>query len=132
MNARTLLMMWGSEDALIDQRRCEEVAAGLRTGGSDVTVLTFPEAHHQWDGGRRSPWRVPRGLAACDFRVKRSGGVVGKLHGTPFSLPMINPFTRKMILALCSDRDGYIIEADASVRKQSNRALGAFLWRALH
>lgn len=127
-----VLIMWGTEDALIDKARCNEIADSLRNGGSEVMVLEFADAHHQWDGGRQVAWRAPRGLAACEFRVKRSGTVLGKLNGTPFSLPMINPLTRKMILALCSDREGYIIEADASVRKQSNRALGAFLWRALH
>lgn len=126
-----VLMMWGTEDALIDDRRCNEIADSLRNGGADVTVLEFPDAHHQWDGGRQLPWRSPRGLAQCDFRVKRSGTVMGKLNGTPFSLPMINPLTRKIILALCSDLDGYIIEADASVRERSNRAVGAFLWKAL-
>ena len=44
-------------------------------------------------------------------------------------LPMIDSFTRKIILALCADSDGYRIGRDDRIRALSNRGLGKFLDR---
>ena len=43
---------------------------------------------------------------------------------------MDNPFTRKILLGLCSDSDGYLIGRNLEVRDRSNRTLGDFLKRA--
>src|SRR5690242_2184607 len=45
-----LLMLMGGKDEITDQRRCAEVAADLRRGGSRVETIVYPEAVHQWDG----------------------------------------------------------------------------------
>jgi hypothetical protein len=42
-------------------------------------------------------------------------------------LPMMGPTTRRIILGLCSDGDGYLVARDDAVRERSNRDLGAFL-----
>ena len=44
-------------------------------------------------------------------------------------LAMRGPWTRRIILGLCSDTDGYLIARDDAVRARSNQALGAFLAR---
>jgi hypothetical protein len=42
-------------------------------------------------------------------------------------LPMVDSFTRKIILGLCSNSDGYLIGRDDAVRTRSNADLGRFL-----
>ena len=125
-----LLMLWGDQDEIVDPEACAAVAGDLRQGGAKVEQIVYPGAYHQWDGNLARPWRAPRGLADCDFRVRADGRVVGRMLGTPLTLTMDTPFTRKVLLGLCSDSDGYLIGANADVREQSNRALGAFLSRA--
>ena len=120
-------MMWGGRDEIIDPEACAAVAADLRSGGTRVEQKVFPGAYHQWDGNLSSPWRAPRGLAQCDFRIRENAQVEGRISGTPFYLPMVDSFTRKLILGLCADSDGYLIGADPAVRDSSNRLLAAFL-----
>jgi hypothetical protein len=40
---------------------------------------------------------------------------------------MVGPMTRRIILGLCSDDDGYLVARDDAVRARSNHDLGAFL-----
>lgn len=42
-------------------------------------------------------------------------------------LPMVGPTTRRIILGLCSDADGYLVACDDVVHGRSNRDLGRFL-----
>ena len=127
-NSRTtgapLLMLYGQEDELMIPRRCEQIADDLRRGGSEVAIITYPGAVHQWDG------HMPRGvigrhLGDCSFMVGPRGGVVDRNTG----LPMTGPFTRKIILGLCTTARPYPIGRDDAVRMQSNRDFGAFLAR---
>ena len=126
-----VLMLWGDRDALIDAERCAEVADDLRSGGAEVATRVFEGGYHQWDGSLSTPWRAPRGLAGCDFRVERDGTVRGALPGTPFRQAMVDSFTRKLILALCSDGEGYLVGRDREIRALSNRVLGEFLAESL-
>ena len=125
-----VLMMWGDQDEIIDPEACAAVAADLRAGGTTVRQQVFAGAYHQWDGNLSSPWRAPRGLADCDFRVRENAEVVGRVLGLPFHLPMDDVFSRKLLLGLCSDTDGYLIGRNLAVRDRSNRALAAFLRQA--
>lgn len=119
-----LLMLYGAEDELIRPKRCEQVAGDLRAGGSEVTVISYPGAVHQWDGGM--PRRlIGRQLAGCRFRVARDGSV----RDENTLLPMSGPFLRKIILGLCTGSRPYPIGRDDAVRAQSNRDFGAFLTR---
>lgn len=119
-----LLMLYGGKDELIRPDRCEQIADDLRTGGSDVRIIVYPEAVHQWDGGM--PRRmIGRNLSDCRFRVERDGTIRDERS----RLPMTGPFLRKMILALCVPDKPYPIGRDDSVRAQSNRDFGAFLQR---
>ncbi len=118
-----LLMLWGGRDEIIDAERCAVVADDLRRGGSRVDIRVFPEGAHQWDGGRSAPWRTPRGLAECSLSVAASG----RVYDRRTHLPMLGPRSRTLILAACSDQDGYIIARDDAVRARSNRALSEFL-----
>lgn len=117
-----VLMLFGELDEITIQERCAEIEADLRRGGSAVERIIYPGAYHQWDGSR-GPWRTPRGLKDCAFRVETDGDV----RDTNTLLPMVGPISRRVILALCSDGDGYVIDADEGVRAQSNRDLGRFL-----
>jgi len=115
-------MLFGALDEITVQERCVEIAEDLQRGGSKVERVVYPDAYHQWDGGR-GPWRAPRGLKDCALRVESDGDV----RDTRTLLPMIGPITRRMILGLCSDGEGYVIAADDAVRARSNRDLGRFL-----
>jgi dienelactone hydrolase len=119
-----LLMLYGGRDQLIRPDRCAQVAADLRAGGSEVTIISYPGAVHQWDGGM-APRLIGRQLAGCDFRVGRNGTVRDENTG----LPMSGPFLRKIILALCTGSRPYPIGRDDAVRARSNHDFAAFLAR---
>jgi dienelactone hydrolase len=119
-----LLMLYGAEDELIRQDRCAQIANDMRAGGSDVEIISYPGAVHQWDGGM--PRRlIGRQLAGCRFRVERDGTV----RDENTYLPMSGPFLRKIILGLCTGNRPYPIGRDDAVRAKSNRDFGAFLAR---
>lgn len=122
-----VLMMAGTDDAIVDIGRCEEIAADLREGGSRVETLWFEGAWHQWDGAFSGPRRIGRNLAGCRLRVDEDGGVSDLRTG----LPMTGPVTRRLILGLCVEDDGYLIGRDDGVRARSNAAMGRFLAEAL-
>jgi hypothetical protein len=86
-------------------------------------MIVYPGARHQWDGSRTVPWRAPRHLADCAVTVDADGDV----YDDRTHLPMMGPNTRRIILGLCSDGDGYLVARDDAVRERSNRDLGAFL-----
>ncbi|MFO1058573.1 MAG: dienelactone hydrolase family protein [Dongiaceae bacterium] len=119
-----LLMLYGARDELIDPRRCAEVAADLRAGGSTVEVHAYPGAVHQWDGGwaRRL---IGRNLSPCRLTVERDGTI----RDDDTWLPMTGTLTRKIILGLCVESRPYPIGRDDNVRQMSNRDLGRFLAR---
>lgn len=118
-----LLMLYGTGDAIVDAGRCAEVQGDLEKGGSRVERIAYDGAYHQWDGGRGGPRKIGRNLAPCQFRVLESGVV---LEARTY-LPMTNPFSRKVMLGLCSDGEGYMIGADEEVRAKSNADFGRFL-----
>jgi dienelactone hydrolase len=118
-----LLMLMGGKDEITDQRRCAEIAADLRQGGSQVEAIAYPEAVHQWDGAfaRRL---IGRNLAGCSFRVERDGTIRDRQTG----LAMSGPFRRKIILGLCTLGAGpYPIGRDDRVRAQASSDYGRFL-----
>ena len=119
-----LLMLYGQQDELIVPRRCDEVANDLRAGGSQVSIVSYPGAVHQWDGAM--PRRlIGRHLGDCSLSVSRGGLITDDRTG----LPMTGPFLRKLILGLCTTSDPYPIGRDEAVRARSNRDFGAFLDR---
>ncbi|NBB84439.1 MAG: dienelactone hydrolase, partial [Alphaproteobacteria bacterium] len=122
-----VLMLAGTEDAIVDRARCEQVADDLRAGGSTVETVWYDGAWHQWDGAFRGPRPIGRNLARCSLRVGADGGVTDLRTG----LPMAGPLTRRLILGLCVEDQGYLIGRDDGVRARSNAALGAFLAEAL-
>jgi dienelactone hydrolase len=119
-----LLMLYGAEDELIRPDRCAQVADDLRAGGSEVDIIAYPGAVHQWDGGLPRQL-IGRQLAGCRFRVERDGTV----RDENTRLKMSGPFLRKIILGLCTGSRPYPIGRDDAVRAQSNRDFGAFLAR---
>ena len=118
-----VLMVWGSEDALIDPKRCAEIAADLKKGGAPVRTVAYDGAFHQWDGAWEGPFEIGRSLAACRFRVSRAG--IARDRWT--YLPMTDPWLRRIILGLCADASGYKIGRDDRIRAMSNRDVGGFL-----
>lgn len=118
-----LLLMYGGKDEIIDPARCDEIAGDLRKGGSQVEMITYPEAYHQWDGGPVTPWRASTGLAGCRFSVDPDGTTRDVNSG----LVMEGPISRRLILAFCVDRDGYLVGRNDDVRTRSDRAFGRFL-----
>lgn len=121
-----ILMVWGSEDALIDPERCAEIAADLRQGGARVRTVAYDGAYHQWDGAWEGPFEIGRSLAGCRFRVSRAG--IARDRST--WLPMTDPWLRRVILGLCVAGEGYLIGRDDKVRARSNRDVGRFLTAA--
>jgi dienelactone hydrolase len=119
-----LLMLYGSDDQIIDHARCGAFADDLRAGGSQVDVVVYPGAVHQWDGpfGRRL---IGRNVVGCDFEVRRDGTVHDRSNG----FVMTNPTTRELMLGLCVTEKPYPIGRDDAVRRQSNRDFGRFLAR---
>ncbi len=118
-----VLMMWGTEDALIDPARCMEIAADLREGGAQVRTAAYDGAYHQWDGAWEGPFEIGRNLSACRFRVGRNGVARDRLT----YLPMTDPWLRRAILGLCVSASGYKIGRDDRIRTLSNRDVGRFL-----
>lgn len=119
-----LLMLYGAEDQLIRPDRCAQIANDLRSGGSEVEMISYPGAVHQWDGGMQRRL-IGRQLAGCRFRVERDGTV----RDENTLLTMSGPFMRKIILGLCTGSRPYPIGRDDAVRAKSNRDFGAFLQR---
>jgi dienelactone hydrolase len=118
-----VLMAWGDRDELMNPSRCSTLANELRYGGSRVKTVIYPGAYHQWDGSWAGPRRIGRLLDGCEFRVDNDLVV----RGTGLGVPMTNPFTRKLMLALCVGSEGYLMGRDDDVRQRSNRDVGAFL-----
>ena len=118
-----VLMLFGDQDAIMNADRCAQILSDLQEGGSEARMIVYPGARHQWDGSRTVPWRAPRHLADCAVTV----GANGQIRDDRTHLPMIGPMTRRIILGLCSDDDGYLVARDDAVRARSNRDLGAFL-----
>ncbi len=119
-----LLMLYGEEDQLIRPHRCAQIADDLRSGGSEVNIVSYAGAVHQWDGGMQRRL-IGRQLADCRFRVERDGTV----RDENTLLPMSGPFLRKIILGLCTRNRPYPIGRDDAVRAKSNHDFGAFLAR---
>ena len=122
-----LLMLYGGRDAIVDRGRCAETAAELRAGGARVEVEIYEEAHHQWDGAIRGPRTIGRNLAPCRFVVDANGTI----RDGRWRFPVTSPLTRKLALALCVGREGYLIGRDDDVRAQSNARLARFLEEVL-
>jgi len=120
-----VLMLSGSEDAIVDIDRCAEIDADLKSGGAEVERIVYPRAYHQWDGAYAGPFMIGRNLAPCSFTVERDGTV----RDDRTFLPVDGPFLRKLSLWLCVDDEGYLIGRDARVRGLSNRDLSRFLNR---
>ncbi len=120
-----LLMLSGSEDAIVDPERCNAVADEIRAGGSTVERIEYAGGYHQWDGRFEGPFKIGRNLAPCRFRVGRDGTVRDRRT----FLPIINPFFRKVALALCADDEGYLIGRSAQIRAKSDRDVAHFLRR---
>jgi dienelactone hydrolase len=118
-----VLMLFGDQDQIMNADRCAAIIADLEQGGSAARMIVYPGARHQWDGGRDVPWRAPRHLADCAVTVDADGDV----HDDRTHLPMMGPTTRRIILGLCSNGDGYLVARDDAVRERSNHDLGAFL-----
>jgi dienelactone hydrolase len=118
-----VLMLFGDQDAIMNADRCAEIVADLERGGSAAAMIVYPGARHQWDGSRTVAWRAPRHLADCAVTVDADGDV----YDDRTHLPMMGPNTRRIILGLCSDGDGYLVARDDAVRERSNRDLGRFL-----
>ncbi|MEQ8694980.1 MAG: dienelactone hydrolase family protein, partial [Bauldia litoralis] len=117
-----LLMLYGTRDELIDPKRCAEIAADLRKGGSAVRMTAYQGAAHQWDGPRPL-MRIGRILAPCRFRVEEDGTVRDRRT----LLPMSGELMRKIIIGLCVSSRPYLIGRDAKVRARSNAAVARFL-----
>lgn len=124
---RPVLILMGSEDELVSHARCEAAVEDLRAGGSEAQFILYPGAYHQWDGGWSGPRRIGRTLDGCRLRVEADGTVRDRNTW----LPMVDSFTRKIILGLCSNSDGYLIGRDDTVRARSNADLGRFLTSVL-
>ena len=122
-----LLMLNGADDELIQPDRCEQLANELRGGGSEVTIVAYPGAVHQWDGGMERRL-IGRQLRGCRFRVERNGTV----RDENTLLPMSGPFLRKIILGLCTGSRPYPIGRDDAVRAKSNRDFADILARVFN
>lgn len=80
---------------------------------------------HQWDGAF-APRLIGRNLSGCALRVEPDGTIRDMRTG----LAMTGPFTRKMILGLCTLFAGqYPIARDDRVRVQATLDWGRFLAR---
>ena len=93
-----LLMLYGTEDELIDPARCAAAAEAFRSGGSTVEVIAYEGAAHQWDGAW-GPVRIGRLLNGCDLELARDGSVRDRSSG----LVMAGRISRAIILGLCVD-----------------------------
>ncbi len=117
-----LLMLYGGRDELIHADRCARIAADLRGGGSAVTVVSYPDAVHQWDG-EMEPRLIGRHLADCRFEVDR----FGRVHEATTGVTMSNPLTRGLVLAACTGDRPWPIGRDDAVVAKSNADLERFL-----
>lgn len=116
-----ILMLQGSDDILLDPKRCAAVADELHEGGSPVEIVRYPGAVHQWDGAfeRRL---IGRNLAPCRFEVERDGTI----RDDRTLLPMNGSLFRTIILGLCVGGP-FPIGRDDAVRLKSDRDFGRFL-----
>jgi len=117
-----LFMLYGGRDELIHADRCAEIARDLRGGGSAVTVVSYPNAVHQWDGEMK-PRLIGRHLADCRFEVDR----LGRVHEAKTGVSMSNPLMRGIVLASCTGDRPWPIGRDEAVVAKSNADLERFL-----
>ena len=122
-----LLMLYGKQDELMNSERCAEIADDLRKGGSDVEIVAYDKAVHQWDGGFGQRL-IGRQLAECSFTVKPDGTI----HDNSLGFDMTNSSWRKVSLAYCTSGPGYPIGRDDVIREKSNRDFGRFLAKVLY
>ena len=120
-----LLMLFGGRDAIMDESRCGQVAAELEAGGGNVETVVYPEGMHQWDGRFGGPRTIGRSLAPCRLKVDSDR----RVRDQRTWIAMSSSFTRKVILGLCTDGDGYLIGRDDALRARSNQEMGRFLAR---
>lgn len=126
MTGAPILLLSAEHDAVTDPERCVEVVGDIRRGGAHVEQIRYTGAYHQWDGNAGSPdapVRRANNLAPCRFEVERDATIRDLKTG----LEMSNELFRKVILAICRDRDGYLQARDDAVRAKSNRDVGRFL-----
>jgi dienelactone hydrolase len=119
-----VLMLLGGGDEITDEQRCTEIVDDLRAGGSRVETIVYPGAVHQWDGAFGERRLIGRNLRHCSLRVEPDGTIRDLRTG----LAMSGPFSRKIILGLCTLFAGpYPIGRDDQVRARSNEDWGRFL-----
>lgn len=118
-----VMMLWGTEDAIIDSDDCRQTLADLEAGGSDTSWIAYQGAYHQWDGGVATPRPIGRLLSDCEFRVEPDATTREAVLG----LEMSGRLSRRAILAVCVRDEPYMIGADDAVRAQSTADLSRFL-----
>lgn len=117
------LMLIGGGDAIVDPRRCAEIAGDLRTGGSHVHMILYPAAYHQWDSGETFR-QIGKVIAGCSIGVEPDGRIFDRLSG----IQMGDKLSREVILALCTvGASPFSAGNDEAVRARSNRDFGRFL-----
>ena len=120
-----LLMLNGADDQITPAAQCRVIAEDVRRGGSEVRMVEYPGAVHQWDGGM-SHRLIGRNLSDCAFTVSPDGTV--RDERTRFT--MDGWLSRKLSLALCTAfAPRYPIGRDDAVRAQSNQDFSRFLRR---
>lgn len=119
------LMLYGTDDAIVDPGRCDAVLDDLARGGSAVRLQVYEGAAHRWDSGPRD-WHAPRGLAACRFHVRADG----RVRDQRTYLTLDGYLARALALAWCADDEGYRIRGDAAVKARSDAVLERFLEQA--
>ncbi|MEO1090869.1 MAG: alpha/beta fold hydrolase [Pseudomonadota bacterium] len=120
------LMLFGTNDAIVDPDRCNAVLGDLRAGGSSTELAVYPGAAHQWDARSGGGWQAPRGLAECDFRVTADG----RVRDNRTLLTLDGYLGRAAALAWCADDRGYRIEGNPRTRQLSDQRLDRFLGAA--
>jgi dienelactone hydrolase len=118
-----LLMLLGEQDNYTPAVQCERQATTLRAAGGTVTIITYPGAHHGWDGTRavrllNSDYSYGR----CRFEIDQTGTIVDVNSGRS----LLSTEDASQAMAACSTQ-GVSIGANEDAARRSLADLKAFL-----
>lgn len=120
-------IMVGARDLNVSVERTHHIADDLRRGGSDVDVVVFADAYHQWDSDYRE--KRPVTFSLCDIRMIIDPD--GTMRDESTGIVIGGRLTRGLALVCGVHWSGYHMLADEEATQASTGELHAFLDRIL-
>ncbi|MFC0202576.1 dienelactone hydrolase family protein [Paracoccus rhizosphaerae] len=112
-------ILLGEKDRNVSIPRVQDIAADLRRGGSDTSVISYDGIYHQWDGTDEKPRWVPANLRHLHLRV----GQDQSIRDENGFMQMKGRWSRRALIARHTDPRGYHILRDRPTTARTNNVL---------